>query len=119
MQRILTGDRPTGRLHIGHYFGSLKDRVRLQSTYDSFILIADVQALTDHYYEPQRVRDHVIEVAKDNLAVGIKPELFHYSPRFQHFRIDRPAWSFGNDKHHHCDIRTIGLHQLIQFVKSH
>jgi tryptophanyl-tRNA synthetase len=58
-QRILTGDRPTGPLHLGHYVGSLADRVRLQHEYDSYILIADVQALTDNYDNPQKVRDNV------------------------------------------------------------
>ena len=72
--RILTGDRPTGRLHIGHYFGALQERVRLQNTHDTFILIADVQALTDHFKEPELVRKHVLELALDNLAVGIDPE---------------------------------------------
>ncbi len=58
MKRILTGDRPTGRLHIGHYFGSLKKRVEMQNSgeYDMFILIADVQALTDNFNNPEKVR---------------------------------------------------------------
>jgi tryptophanyl-tRNA synthetase len=73
-KRILTGDRPTGPLHIGHYFGALKDRVELQDQYDSFIIIADVQALTDNFLTPQKVRDNVTEVAMDNLAVGIDPQ---------------------------------------------
>lgn len=72
-KRILTGDRPTGPLHIGHYCGSLRDRVALQSQYETFILIADVQALTDNFANPQKVRDNVLEVAMDNLAVGIDP----------------------------------------------
>lgn len=74
-QRILTGDRPTGRLHIGHYFGALEARVKLQDTYDTFVLIADVQALTDHFTEPEKVRENVLEVALDNLAVGIDPNI--------------------------------------------
>lgn len=73
-KRILTGDRPTGPLHLGHYVGSLADRVRLQHEYDSYILIADVQALTDNYDNPQKVRDNVFEVATDYLAVGLDPE---------------------------------------------
>lgn len=72
--RILTGDRPTGPLHIGHYFGSLKSRVELQDQYDTFIIIADVQALTDNFLTPQKVRDNVKEVVMDNLAVGIDPQ---------------------------------------------
>lgn len=71
--RILTGDRPTGPLHIGHYCGSLRDRVLLQDRYQTFILVADVQALTDNFAEPQKVRDNVWEVALDNLAVGVDP----------------------------------------------
>lgn len=71
--RILTGDRPTGPLHIGHYFGALKNRVELQDQYDTFVIIADVQALTDNFLTPQKVRDNVREVVMDNLAVGIDP----------------------------------------------
>ena len=74
-KRILTGDRPTGRLHIGHYFGSLKKRLELQENpeYDPFILIADVQALTDNFNNPEKVRKNVREVAIDYLSVGIDP----------------------------------------------
>lgn len=74
-KRILTGDRPTGPLHLGHYVGSLADRVRLQHEYDSYILIADVQALTDNFDNPQKVRDNVFEVVLDYLAVGIDPNI--------------------------------------------
>lgn len=74
-KRILTGDRPTGKLHIGHYFGSLKKRVELQENpeYDPYILIADVQALTDNFNNPEKVRKNVREVAMDYLSVGIDP----------------------------------------------
>lgn len=74
---ILTGDRPTGKLHIGHYVGSLRERVFLQNNgdYDKiFIMIADAQALTDNAENPQKVRDNIIEVALDYLACGIDPE---------------------------------------------
>ena len=74
---ILTGDRPTGRLHVGHYVGSLRERVSLQNegSYDKiFIMIADAQALTDNAENPQKVRDNIIEVALDYLACGINPE---------------------------------------------
>lgn len=76
VKRILTGDRPTGKLHIGHYFGSLKKRVEMQDSglYDPYILIADVQALTDNFNNPDKVRKNVIEVAMDYLSVGIDPE---------------------------------------------
>ena len=73
---ILTGDRPTGRLHIGHYVGSLKRRVELQNSglYDkTFIFIADAQALTDNIDNPEKVRQNVIEVALDYMAVGLDP----------------------------------------------
>lgn len=72
-KRILTGDRPTGRMHLGHYVGSLKNRVKLQDSYDQFVMIADVQALTDNFENPQKVRDNVKEVLLDYLAVGIDP----------------------------------------------
>ncbi len=73
MKTILTGDRPTGPLHLGHYVGSLKNRVELQRAYATYVLIADVQALTDHAEEPELVRRNVLEVALDYLAVGIDP----------------------------------------------
>lgn len=73
---ILTGDRPTGKLHIGHYIGSLKNRVLLQNTgkYDPYIMIADTQALTDNARNPEKIRNSLIEVALDYLAVGLDPE---------------------------------------------
>jgi tryptophanyl-tRNA synthetase len=70
---ILTGDRTTGPLHLGHYAGSLKNRVALQSTHRQFLLLADAQALTDNALDPARVRDNVLEIAMDYLAVGIDP----------------------------------------------
>lgn len=73
---ILTGDRPTGNLHLGHYVGSLKNRVELQNKgdYDEmYVFIADVQALTDNFNNPKKVRDNIIEVAIDYLSVGIDP----------------------------------------------
>ena len=73
MKTILTGDRPTGPLHLGHYVGSLQNRVALQREYATYVLIADVQALTDHAEEPELVRRNVLEVALDYLAVGIDP----------------------------------------------
>ena len=71
---ILTGDRPTGKLHLGHYVGSLQNRVKLQDEYRQFIIIADMQALTDNAENPAKVRDNLIEVALDYLAAGIDPE---------------------------------------------
>ena len=72
-KRILTGDRPTGNLHIGHYFGSLLSRVELQDKFDTYILIADVQALTDNFNNPAKVRKNVNEILIDQLSVGIDP----------------------------------------------
>ncbi len=72
---ILTGDRPTGALHLGHYVGSLKSRVELQHEYKQYIMIADAQALTDNAKTPEKVRENVLEVALDYLACGIDPKL--------------------------------------------
>lgn len=71
---ILTGDRPTGKLHIGHYFGSLQNRVKLQDEYEQYILIADVQALTDNFENPDKVRNNIKELAMDYLSCGIDPK---------------------------------------------
>lgn len=73
---ILTGDRPTGKLHLGHYVGSLKNRVEMQDNgeYDVFVMIADQQALTDNARNPQKIRDNLYEVILDYLAVGIDPD---------------------------------------------
>ena len=76
-QVILTGDRPTGRLHVGHYVGSLKERVRLQNSGDFdeiYIMIADAQALTDNAEHPEKVRNNIMQVALDYLACGLDPE---------------------------------------------
>ena len=70
---ILTGDRPTGPLHLGHYVGSLQQRVALQREYATYVLIADLQALTDHFDEPEQVRANVLEVMLDYLAVELDP----------------------------------------------
>ena len=75
---ILTGDRPTGRLHLGHYVGSLKRRVELQNSGDYkniFIMIADAQALTDNFDNPEKVRQNILEVALDYLSVGLDPSI--------------------------------------------
>ena len=76
-QIILTGDRPTGRLHVGHYVGSLKERVALQNSgkFDEiYIMIADAQALTDNAEHPEKVRQNIMNVALDYLACGLDPE---------------------------------------------
>lgn len=74
-KRILTGDRPTGKLHLGHYVGSLQNRVELQRRYDTYIIIADVQALTTNFDRPEKLKEDVMNVALDNLAVGVDPEI--------------------------------------------
>ena len=77
---ILTGDRPTGKLHLGHYVGSLRRRVELQNSgeYDDiFIMIADAQALTDNFKNPDKIRDNIIEVALDYLSAGLDPSKVH------------------------------------------
>lgn len=72
---ILTGDRPTGRLHLGHYIGSLKNRVELQNSgkYQSYVMIADMQALTDNAHDPKKIQDSLLQVALDYLSVGLDP----------------------------------------------
>ncbi|HXE96523.1 MAG TPA: tryptophan--tRNA ligase [Dongiaceae bacterium] len=72
---ILTGDRPTGPLHLGHYVGSLRERVKMQQEYREFIIIADMQALTDNAYHPEKIRRNILEVALDYLAVGLDPKI--------------------------------------------
>lgn len=71
---VLTGDRPSGPLHIGHYVGSLQKRVELQDCYTQYVMIADIQALTDHYEYPEKVHESVFQVMLDYLAVGIDPQ---------------------------------------------
>lgn len=71
---ILTGDRPTGRLHLGHYVGSLANRVELQNSYKQFVMLADMQALTDHADDPEKIKTNIIEVAIDYLSIGIDPD---------------------------------------------
>ena len=83
---MLTGDRPTGRLHVGHYVGSLKRRVELQNTGefdDIFIMIADAQALTDNADNPEKVRQNIIEVALDYLDWIRRSLLCSFSPRYR------------------------------------
>lgn len=74
-KRILTGDRPTGRLHLGHYIGSLQNRVHLQHEYETYILVADVQALTDNFEHPENIERNVRQVVMDYLTVGIDPNI--------------------------------------------
>ncbi len=76
-KRILTGDTPTGKLHIGHYVGTLENRVKLQDEYETFIILADLHAFTTLSEYPEKIRESVIDVAIDNLAVGLEPDKVH------------------------------------------
>lgn len=71
--KVLTGDRATGPLHLGHYVGSLKQRIELQHRYEQTILVADMQGLTDNGHQPQKVAANILNVVADYLAVGIEP----------------------------------------------
>lgn len=73
-KRILTGDRPTGALHLGHYVGSLRNRVKLQDDHECFFIVADYQVLTDHLHETEKIAQNVREIVLDYLSVGIDPE---------------------------------------------
>ncbi|WP_100486399.1 tryptophan--tRNA ligase [Sporolactobacillus pectinivorans] len=73
-ERVLTGDRVTGKLHLGHYVGSLKNRIELQNNYDTFVELADVQALTTHFEKPEMIKQNVRYITMDYLASGIDPE---------------------------------------------
>src|SRR5687768_6189559 len=72
--RILTGDTPTGRLHLGHYVGSLENRIRLQRDHECYVLIANVHAFTTRAEHPDEIRRDMIEIVRDSLAAGIDPE---------------------------------------------
>jgi len=74
-KRILTGDRPTGKLHLGHFVGSIANRVKLQNTYEEYVLIADVQALTTNFDYPEKLTHDLREIAMDNLACGLDPQV--------------------------------------------
>lgn len=87
MKRILTGDRTTGRLHLGHYIGSMQNRVKLQNEYDTLILLADVQALTTHFNNPELINSSIYDVAIDNLSVGLDPEKVTFVQQSQVFAI--------------------------------
>ena len=71
----LTGDRPTGCLHLGHYIGTLKSRVELQNLYEQYVMVADIQALTDYYSNPKKIADSLLEVVADYISVGIDPNI--------------------------------------------
>ena len=81
--RILTGDRPTGRLHLGHFVGSLEKRKELQDEYETFILLADIQALTTHFEKPELINESILQVAIDNLSAGLNPEVVTFIQQSQ------------------------------------
>ena len=72
---VLTGDRPTGPLHLGHYVGSLQNRLNLQHTHEQYIMVADIQALTDHADHPEKITQSIVDVVKDYIAIGLDPHL--------------------------------------------
>ena len=93
---ILTGLRPTGNLHLGHYFGTGKNWCAIQDDYDFYLEIADVQALTDHFDHPEKVRENVFEIAKDLLAIGIDPNKVHIFIQSQIPEIAELTVFYGN-----------------------
>jgi len=94
-KRILTGDRPTGRLHLGHYVGSLANRVKLQDEYDSYIIIADVQALTTNFENPGNLKRDTFQIAEDYLAAGLDPAVSTIFIQSMIPEIDELAMYFG------------------------
>lgn len=109
--RILTGDRPTGKLHLGHYVGSLKNRVELQDKYDEFVIIADVQALTTNFENPEMLKVHVRQVAEDYLSAGIDPEkstifIQSYIPEIAELTIYYSMFTTVNSLRHNPTIKT-------------
>jgi tryptophanyl-tRNA synthetase len=114
-QRILTGDRPTGRLHIGHYLGSLKNRVKLQEDYDEYIIVANIQALTDNFKTPGKVRENIEELLCDYYACGIdfdKASIFIQSevPQIHEIFIYLANFATVQQIQHNPTIKT-ELHQ--------
>lgn len=109
--RILTGDRPTGKLHLGHYVGSLKNRVELQDKYDEFVIIADVQALTTNFENPEMLKVNVRQVAEDYLSAGIDPEkstifIQSYIPEIAELTIYYSMFTTVNSLRHNPTIKT-------------
>jgi tryptophanyl-tRNA synthetase len=93
---VLTGDRTTGPLHLGHYAGSLRRRVEIQHDHDQTLLLADAQALTDNGHDPARVRDNVLEVAADYIAAGIDPEITTICVQSRLHALDRLTTLYMN-----------------------
>lgn len=110
-KRILTGDRPTGKLHLGHYAGSLINRVKLQDEYDTFIIIADMQALTTNFKQPDKLGQDIREVAMDYLAVGIDPEkttifIQSYIPEIAELTMYYSMFTTVNTLRHNPTVKT-------------
>ena len=105
---MLTGDRPTGKLHVGHYVGSLRRRVELQNTGDFddiFIMIADAQALTDNADNPEKIRQNIIEVALDYLACGLDPAKSTLFIQSQIPELYEPGDSIQTSAESNCQVR--------------
>ena len=96
MKRILTGIRPTGNLHLGHYFGASRKWCELQNDYDFYLEIADAQALTDNFQNPEKVRIHVFEITKDLLSIGIDPKKVHFFIQSQISEIAEATVFYSN-----------------------
>jgi len=113
-KRILTGDRPTGRLHLGHYAGSLENRIKLQDAYEQFLIIADVQALTTHFESPEMLSRNVRELCIDYLSVGINPDktkIFVQSmvPQIAELTLFFSMFVMVNSLRHNPTIKTEAL----------
>ncbi|MBI4652301.1 tryptophan--tRNA ligase [Candidatus Desantisbacteria bacterium] len=110
-KRILTGDRPTGKLHLGHYVGSLINRVKLQDEYDTFVIIADMQALTTNFKQPEKLGQDIREVAMDYMAVGIDPEkatifIQSYIPEIAELTMYYSMFTTVNTLRHNPTVKT-------------
>jgi tryptophanyl-tRNA synthetase len=104
---ILTGDRTTGPLHLGHYVGSLRNRVALQHSHEQNLLLADTQALTDNAHDPAKVQRGVLEVATDYLAVGIDPNVTTISVQSAPPALAEPTVLYLQP-HVHCRLHGRG-----------
>lgn len=107
--RLLTGDRPTGPLHLGHFIGTLQNRVRLQDTHDTFILVADLHMLTTRLDRLGEIEANIREDVLGNLAVGVDPELRHDRLRVAGATDPHPQGQAARDAHRTAVVRPAGL----------
>ena len=109
---ILTGDRPTGSLHLGHYVGSLRKRVELQNTgkFDQFVMIADLQALTDNADNPEKIRQNILEVMLDYLAVGLEPDKTTFFVLAECVKIDKYRIALCVTRVAYIDVCRVSIH---------